>query len=126
MKVVTDSKDVVLNIHQMVTFIGQLQVVTGEGALFDHVDEGLPMWSESGDRSVEVKVRFKTPFLGAPGVIAHIIGMDSACDSNQRYWLNVKNVGSHGFSLKFNTWGDTRIARVGVSWQAIGQKLSAQ
>ena len=121
-----NSKEVVLDMLQSVTCIGQMQIVTGEGALFDHVDEGLPMWSESGDRCVEVKVRFKTPFRGAPEVTAHIIGMDSACDSNQRYWLNVRNVGSNSFSLKFNTWGDTKIARVGVSWQAIGQKVSVQ
>lgn len=113
-------------VRQIVTSIGQTQIITAEGSLFNHVDAGLPMWSESGDRSVEVKFRFKTPFRGAPAVTAHIIGMDSACDSNQRYWLNVRNVGSTGFSLKFNTWGDTKIARVGVSWQAIGNKVTTQ
>lgn len=110
------------SMRQVVTTLGEVQVVTGEGALFNHVDEGLPMWSGTGDRVVEVAVRFKAAFKGAPAVSAHIVGMDSACDSNQRYWLNVSNVGSNGFLLRFNTWGDTKIARVGVAWQAIGQK----
>ena len=101
--------------------LGSSQVIAASGVLFNHVDEGFPMWSGDGDRSVRAEIRFVRSFKVIPVVHANVIGIDSAQDRNLRYWLNTVDVKPYGFTLEFNTWADTNIARVGVSWLAAGR-----
>ncbi|RMC31646.1 hypothetical protein C9E81_20375 [Paracoccus alkanivorans] len=100
--------------------VGDLQVLTAIGELFNHVDRGLPMWSESGERKVSADITFQRPFRSPPTVTLGLTGIDSAHDQNLRVWLEAKNVSETGFTIECNTWSDTRIARVAIFWSAIG------
>ena len=119
----TRSKNLPVSKHfgQTRKIIGLLQIITAADEIFNHVDEGLPMWTGSGDRSVTVDIVFVRSFKEAPEVAVAIIGMDCDHTTNQRYWLKATNIKTTGFTLEFSTWGDTRISRAGASWQAIGK-----
>ena len=100
--------------------IGQMQVINASDELFNHVDESLPMWVGEGDRTVSVEVLFMQPFQKAPAITLGIIGLDSDHTHNQRFWLNAVDIKPTGFTIECNTWGRTHIARIAVSWMAIG------
>lgn len=97
------------------------QIITASGLLFDHVDEGLPMWTGDGERSLRTEVNFIRQFKDIPIVHINVIGMDSAQDRNLRYWINAVDIERTGFTIEFKTWGDTLIARLGISWLAAGK-----
>jgi hypothetical protein len=46
--------------------------------------------------------------------------MDLDKDTNVRADVQAKNISATGFDLIFRTWGDTRVARVRLSWIAMG------
>ena len=104
--------------------ISDLQVITCSGELFNHVDEGLPMWASEGDRAVTATIQFCHAFNFAPAITLGITGLDSSHDQNLRFRLNAIDVTATGFTIKFSTWGDTHIARASVSWQAMGMVAS--
>lgn len=97
-----------------------LMILASTDELFNHVDDGLPMWADEGDREVVVEILFQTPFLKLPAIILNVVGIDSAHDQNLRYSVTPINITTKGFSIQFKTWGDTHIARASVSWQATG------
>lgn len=121
--VVASSKNLSVTTHfsQSQMIIGPLQVITAADEIFNHVDEGLSMWTGSGDRSVTVGIVFVRSFKERPEITVSITGMDCDHTTNQRYWLKATNIRTTGFTLEFSTWDTTRIARAGVSWQAIGK-----
>ncbi len=98
-----------------------LLILASTDELFNHVDDGLPMWAGEGDREVVVEILFQTAFLKIPAIVLNVVGIDSAHDQNLRYAVNPINITTKGFSIQFKTWGDTHIARASVSWQATGQ-----
>lgn len=101
--------------------LGSSQVITATGVFFNHVDEGFPMWNGDGDRTVRAEIKFMRSFGAVPVMQAGITGIDCAQDRNLRYWLKIVDIKTFGFTLEFNTWGDTNIARAGVSWMAVGR-----
>ena len=105
---------------QKVVKIGEIQIISASGQIFNHVDDKLPMWAEDGDRLVQAIIVFDKAFKDAPSISLGLMGIDAAHDQNLRVWLTAKDVRASGFTLEFSTWGDTHIARAAVSWQAIG------
>lgn len=101
--------------------IGDLQILSNSEEIFNHVDENLYMWSETGDRSLVKKIVFERPFTDVPAVSFGLSGIDSSCDQNLRFNLRIKGLTRTGFNIEFVTWGDTHIARASVSWHAIGR-----
>ena len=106
---------------QMLVPIGTSQIISATGPLFDHVEQSGPMWDGDGDRAIRGRFVFTKAFVRTPLVTAYIVGLDSDHSTNLRYWLNVTDVGPLAFTLEFKTWGNTRIARAGVSWSAVGR-----
>lgn len=104
--------------------IGDVQVIAAMGELFNHVDQGLPMWSGNGSRSLEVKVIFARAFAERPIVTLSFCGLDAAHDQNLRCQLFAEHVSSTDFTIRFFTWSDTHIARASVTWFAIGRRRS--
>lgn len=102
------------------TVIGEVQILTATGEIFNHVDQGLPMWSGHGDRNVTVDIVFSAPFAAPPAVSLGLTGIDSAHDQNLRIRLITRNVTATGFTIECSTWHDTHIASAEISWQAIG------
>jgi len=100
--------------------LGEMQAVAWTGEIFNHVDKGLPMWSGHGDRKVSFAISFEVPFGSPPIVSLSLSGIDSAHDQNLRFRMSTKDVTPQGFSIDFDSWSDTHIARAEVSWLAIG------
>ena len=96
-------------------------ILTAADELFNHVDTNQPMWSQDGDRMVKEKITFISAFAETPCVTLGLTGMDAAHDQNLRYALQAVDITKEGFVINFATWGDTHIARVTTSWQAIGK-----
>lgn len=101
--------------------IGDVQVLAAMGELFNHVEQGLPMWSGNGNRSLEVKVTFARAFAETPIVTLSFCGLDAAHDQNLRCQLFAERISKTGFTIRFFTWSDTHIARASVTWSAIGK-----
>lgn len=110
--------------QQTRTVIDALQLIAFEGPLFNHVDEGLPMWANDGDRAVRQEVTFVTPFEAPPNITMGLTGVDAAHDQNLRFRLQALDVTATGFMIEFATWSDTHIARASLAWQAIGKTKS--
>ena len=88
--------------------------------MFSAFENGDPMWVGEGPRLVTQSVRFSEPFRQPPVVQAAISMWDMAGSSNQRADLQATKITRDGFELEFRTWGDTQVARIRVSWLAIG------
>jgi len=100
--------------------IDNLQIITCSGELFNHVDEGLPMWSGDGDRVVTANIRFSRAFKVPPAITLGLTGLDNSHDQNLRFLLHAIDIKATEFNIEFLTWGDTHIARAAASWQAMG------
>ena len=92
----------------------------GEVVLFnDFVNDGV-MWVGEGDRELRREVKFSESFAEAPSVSAWISLWDISNGSNARADISAEDIHADGFTLVFNTWSDTKIARLRVAWRAIG------
>ncbi|WP_373355849.1 H-type lectin domain-containing protein [Pseudoroseicyclus sp. CXY001] len=99
---------------------GVIAVDQGDCTLFSDFSEGGPMWAGQGPREVRHAVTFSRPFLAPPAVTCAISLWDFDAGHNLRADIRPANVTEAGFTIVFKTWGDTRIARVHATWQAIG------
>jgi hypothetical protein len=73
-----------------------------------------------GARSHTATVRFDRPFTQAPVVHAGLSGFDIENGDAARVKLRVSAVRADGFDLVVETWFETRIWAIDVSWLAIG------
>lgn len=78
------------------------------------------MWTGQGPRMESRAIRFEQAFLEPPAVHVALTMWDIDRGANQRVDVQAAHVTKRGFDLQFRTWGDTRVARVRVSWMAIG------
>ncbi len=97
-----------------------LGVEEGDVLLFDDFESEGPMWTGEGPREVRIPVRFRESFAGLPSVWVGLTMWDIASGANARVDLRAEDITSGGFTLRFRTWGDTRIARARAGWQVIG------
>ena len=51
-----------------------MQVISASDELFNHVDDGLPMWVSDGDRSLRIPFEFTKSFDGPPTLILGVVG----------------------------------------------------
>ncbi|WP_411837350.1 H-type lectin domain-containing protein [Paracoccus sp. ME4] len=98
----------------------EIGIQRGEVMVVSDFDTQGPMWTGEGERIHRQPIVFDERFI-APPVVHVSMGMwDMDSERNQRGDLRVEAVTLTGFELVFQTWGDTRIARMRVSWLAIG------
>lgn len=71
-------------------------------------------------RACRLPVKFETPFSTRPVVHVGIVGLDAGKDDNVRIRVRAVDVGSEGFTIHAETWFNTEIWSVEVSWLAIG------
>ncbi len=88
--------------------------------LFSDFESGGVMWAEVGPRKRLKKIKFSEPFLNPPIVQVHLSMFDADSSKNHRFDVGTEAVTREGFTIVFQTWGDSRIARVRASWMAIG------
>jgi hypothetical protein len=92
----------------------------GEVILFSDFDSGGPMWTGEGPREARSHVTFSEAFTAPPAVRVGLTMWDISNSANARVDVVAEEVTETGFGILFRTWGDTRVARVRVGWQAIG------
>ena len=99
---------------------GELGIAQGDEMLVTDFDTSGPLWTDEGEREVRAHVDFAERFLRPPAVHLGVTMWDLDSQRNQRGDLRAENVTAAGFDIVFHSWGDTRIARMRVSWTAIG------
>ena len=78
------------------------------------------MWTGTGPRKTSKTIEFDGQFEVPPSVTVTLAMWDTSNDANMRLDVRAENVTEKSFEIAFRTWGDSKVARVRVSWQAIG------
>ncbi|RED18646.1 H-type lectin domain-containing protein [Pontivivens insulae] len=98
----------------------QIGIDEGFVSLFDHWAQTTVMWDGAGERTVRATVSFDEPFAEPPTVSLSIAVLDADNESYLRLNLRTEDVTTTDFTIAADTWEDTRIARLGMRWTAIG------
>jgi len=95
-------------------------IIQGDAEVFSEFDSGGTMWTGEGERERRLHLRFDEAFVAPPAVhlTASLMDMDHA--AAYRAELVAEEISATGFDIVFRTWSDSRVARVRVSWMAIG------
>ena len=94
----------------------------GEMILFsDFVHDG-EMWTGEGPRHIRSFVLFREAFVTPPVVHVAMSMWDMSNTANSRADVQASDIKPEGFAIVFRTWGDSKVARVRVSWIAIGER----
>ncbi|MBW4982672.1 H-type lectin domain-containing protein [Mameliella sp. CS4] len=96
----------------------------GDEEVFSEFATGGDMWTGEGSRERRKSVTFSEPFRTPPTVQVAMSLWDIDQRANVRADVAAENVTRTGCDLVFRTWGDTRVARVRMSWLAIGEAKS--
>jgi hypothetical protein len=106
-------------------YVGSLiGVDQGNDEIFSDFASGGAMWTGHGSRERRKPVRFSQAFRSVPTVQVSLSLWDMDQGANVRADISADNVTETGFDLVFRTWSDTRVARVRMSWMAIGEVAS--
>ena len=65
-------------------------------------------------------MHFREPFVSPPVVHIGMSMWDMSNTANSRADVQASDVQADSFAITFRTWGDTKVARVRVSWLAMG------
>ena len=71
-------------------------------------------------RSCRQAVVFERQFSAPPLVHVGLVGIDASKEDNLRLSLRAESITEHGFTLSVETWLNTKIWSVEVSWLAVG------
>ncbi|MCR9109041.1 H-type lectin domain-containing protein [Marivita sp. XM-24bin2] len=98
----------------------RIGIAQGSVDLFSDFEEGGDMWTGEGARMRRQWIAFAKPYATTPMVHVSLTLWDMDSAHNVRADLTAENVSETGFETVFRTWLDTRVARVRISWLAIG------
>lgn len=93
----------------------------GSLILFSDFEEGGEMWAGEGPREIRKEIKFSESFRSIPAVHISLSMWDMDQKTNFRADIAAKDIGTSAFTILFQTWGDTRVARVRADWMAIGE-----
>ncbi|WP_299981951.1 H-type lectin domain-containing protein [uncultured Ruegeria sp.] len=93
----------------------------GESVLFSEFADGGDMWTGQGARERRIPIHFNEPFRSVPIVQIGVVLWDVDTSSALRAEIQAEDITTEGFNAVFRTWSDTRIARIRVTWTAIGE-----
>jgi hypothetical protein len=93
----------------------------GDVILFSDFEDDGEMWKGEGPRAARRTIQFSQAFQDLPAVSLQLSMIDMSNDAYIRADLHTEDVTNTGFDIVFRTWGDTRVARIRVAWQAIGR-----
>jgi len=94
--------------------------------LFSDFEDDGDMWKGAGPRLSRTHVAFDEPFADVPSITLQMSMIDMSNDAFIRADLQAENPTAKGFDIVFRTWGDSRVARIRASWQAIGALPDAE
>ena len=92
----------------------------GNLVLFSDFEDDGEMWTGEGPRLTRHAVLFSDRYDAAPVVQVSLAMWDISNNANARADVSSENITREGFDIVFRTWGDTRVARVRVSWMSVG------
>lgn len=95
-------------------------VEQGDQIMFSDFENDGTMWSGGGARERKKVIVFTEAFASAPAVQVSMTLLDLDKETNFRADALAQNIIETGFELVFRTWNDTRVARVRLSWIAMG------
>lgn len=84
------------------------------------------MWAGEGPREIRKQVDFSEPFRNTPAVHISLSMWDMDQKTNFRADISTDKITRSGFTIVFQTWSDTRVARVRADWLAIGELQDAE
>ncbi len=97
----------------------------GDVVMFSDFEHDGVMWTGDGARQTRAHVEFSESFRAAPIVSVNLSMFDMSSATNPRADVQAEDITNEGFAIVFRTWGDTKVARVRVAWQAIGELRQA-
>ena len=97
----------------------------GDVVLFSDFEHDGVMWTGDGARKTRAHVEFSESFRSTPVVQVNLSMLDMSNSANMRADVQAEDITEDGFAIMFRTWGDSKIARVRVAWQAIGELRQA-
>ncbi len=98
----------------------------GSIVLFSDFEDGGVMWTGEGPRKMKTPVKFSESYRDIPSVQVSLTMWDLDQKTNTRADISAIGVSTTGFTILFQTWGDTRIARVRADWWAIGELIDEE
>jgi hypothetical protein len=93
----------------------------GDIVLFSDFDHDGEMWVGQGPRHIRTPVSFHEAFFAPPVVQVALSMWDISNTATSRADVRAAEITQDSFAIIFRTWADTKIARVRVSWIAIGE-----
>ncbi|PSL17674.1 H-type lectin domain-containing protein [Shimia abyssi] len=96
-------------------------VDSGDATLFSDFENDGEMWTGNGPRERRKLIRFSQKYRVPPVVHVGLSLWDIDSQNNIRAEVVAEEVTNLGFHLVFRTWGDSRVARVRMSWMSIGE-----
>ena len=91
--------------------------------MFSDFDKACEIWVWTGPRERHKRVTFKEKFVCPSSVTFNISLSDVHNETNFRMKLQAIDITESGFTASFETWSDTRIARMHVTWQTSGEAI---
>ncbi|MBO6882899.1 MAG: H-type lectin domain-containing protein [Marivita sp.] len=98
----------------------RIGIAQGSVDLFSDFEEGGEMWTGEGSRARSQWIAFDQRFAAPPVVHVSLTLWDMDSAHNVRADLAAENISETGFDAVFRTWKDTKVARVRISWIAVG------
>jgi len=92
----------------------------GDEILFSDFEDDGKMWKGEGPRAVRHAITFSEGFSDVPVISLQLSMVDMSNEAFIRGDLQPDNITKSGFDIVFRTWGDSRVARIRVAWQAMG------
>ena len=93
----------------------------GDVVMFSDFESGGKMWTGDGARKVTKAIKFSQSYKDVPMVNCWLSMWDVSNDTFGRMDVQAENITPEGFKIVFRTWGDTKVARVRVAWQSMGE-----
>ena len=91
--------------------------------MFSDFDKTGEIWVGTGPRERHKRVTSKEKFVCPPSVTLNISLWDVHNETNFRMKLQAIDITESGFTASFETWDDTQIARMHVTWQESGDAI---
>ncbi len=83
-------------------------------------DTGWILQEGDGPRTHRQSIQFEREFSRAPVVQVGVVGVDASKDHNLRLRVRAEDITPTGFVIEVETWLQTQLWSVDVSWLAVG------
>lgn len=104
-------------LSSFVTLQAQPKVKSGTWSVNQSVS-GYALDNNNGERSITLDIHFTESFVKKPFIILTITQLDADKEVNVRYKVEAISVSRDGFTLKVNTWADSKIYSLSGNWLA--------